>query len=118
MFQLAGSEFMTAVHVNRTECAAPVSQPGCEAGIWETAAVQSEVALQGVDVCLSQQVKAQGGCCLVLLGSGRSPGHHQGSPAAELNSLCWFLGCWDFTAITNLIAAVLDMGKAHCRCPL
>lgn len=50
MFQLAGSEFMTAVHVNRTECAAPVSQAACEAGAWDTAAVQSEVALQGVGV--------------------------------------------------------------------
>lgn len=59
MFQLAGSEFMTVVHVNRTECAASVFQPACEAGVWDTAAVQSEVALQGVEVCLSQQVMAQ-----------------------------------------------------------
>lgn len=87
MFQLAGSEFMTAVHVNRTECAAPVSQPACEAGIWETAAAQSEVALQDVDVCLSQQVKAQGGCCLVLLGSGRSPGHLR-DPLQQSRTVC------------------------------
>lgn len=59
MFQLAGSEFMTAVYVNRTECAAPVSQPACAAGIWDTGAVESGMALQGVDVCLSQQVMAQ-----------------------------------------------------------
>lgn len=58
MFQLAGSEFMTAVHVNRTEGAAPVSQPACDAGIWDTGAVQSEMALLGVDVYLSQQVMA------------------------------------------------------------